>query len=254
MKLEAMTWPEVAALDRDRTLVVAPIASCEQHGEHLPAFTDSILCGAVADGLEAALPKRTLLLPVQWLGASDHHLPFGATVSARVERHVDLVADIVESVASDGFRRVFVLNGHGGNVDTMHVALRRLQPRRPDRLFAAASYWDLADREFAALAAGPRKTMGHACEMETSLMLHLRPDLVRLDRIADDGRGDSPALRGVHVARDFSQLSAKGPIGHPTAASAETGKALLEAAVRRAVDAALALLAAPIELTRARTD
>ena len=94
MKLAELTWPEAARLDRGKTLVVAPIAACEQHSRHLPTFTDTILCGAVADGVEKQLSEQILLLPVQWLGASDHHLPFGATLTAPVDRHIDLICDI----------------------------------------------------------------------------------------------------------------------------------------------------------------
>lgn len=242
MKLAEMTWPEAAMLDRDRTLALAPIASCEQHSHHLPTYTDSILCGAVADGTENAMPEQILLLPVQWLGASDHHQPFGATITASIEHHVDLVDDIVTSLLDDGFQRVLVLNGHGGNIDTMRMALRRLQPAYPDRLMAAASYWELAERELAMLVTGPRTSMGHACEMETSLMLHIRPDLVRQDKVHDDDRPTPEALRGATLARDFSQLTSKGAIGYPTHATPEKGQAMLAAAVARTVEACRALL------------
>ena len=84
MRFAEMTAPEIRAVSRDDTLVVAPIAACEQHSRHLPVFTDSILVGAVADALERNLAERVLLLPVLWLGASDHHLTFGGTLTASV--------------------------------------------------------------------------------------------------------------------------------------------------------------------------
>ena len=215
MKLQEMTWPEVAQIDRTRTLALVPIASCEQHSHHLPTFTDSILVGSVAEAVEAALSKEILLLPVQWLGASDHHQPFGATITATVDHHIDIVADIVTSLLQDGFTRILVLNGHGGNTDTMRVALRRLQPHFPDCLLSGASYWDLASEEWAGLATGPRKMMGHACEFETAMMMHLRPDLVRVDRIVDDHHPLPTSLRGLTVVQDFSQLSTPEPLDIP---------------------------------------
>jgi creatinine amidohydrolase len=246
MKLPEMTWPEVAALDRERTLVVLPIAACEQHGRHLPVFTDTIITTAIAEALERSLPERVLLLPTLWLGASAHHLPFGATLTVGARTHGRILEEILAPLLEDGFLRVFVLNGHGGNIDTFHVALRELQPRYPDRLLAGASYWELAERELAALARGARKVMGHACELETSMVLHLRPDLVRAAEVRDDGRGRPEALRGLFTAEDMAQASERGAIGHPEAASAESGKRFLEAAAARVVEVARGLLEAAI--------
>jgi creatinine amidohydrolase len=228
-----MTWPEAARADREKTLVLAPIAACEQHSRHLPVFTDTILCGAVAEAVERALPDRVLLLPVLWLGASDHHFPFGATLSLAADSHIQVVAELLTPLLDDGFRRVLVLNGHGGNIDTMHVALRRLQPRYPDRLLAAASYWELAAEELASLARGERKEMGHACEFETSMMMHFRPDLVRAAEIRDDHQAPPRVLRGLYVAEDMGQRTRQGCVGFPGAAARESGKRFAEAIIER---------------------
>src|SRR5262245_31032297 len=174
MKFHEMTFPQLRQVPRDRTVVLAPIAACEQHSQHLPTFTDTILVTGVAEGVEQRLPEQVLLLPTLWFGASAHHLRFGATLSAEVDTHVAMLCDLLGPLLEDGYRRVLVLNGHGGNVDTMQVALRRLQPRFRERILSAASYWDLAARELAALAEGPRTTMGHACEFETSMVMALR--------------------------------------------------------------------------------
>ena len=103
MRFYEMTAPEIRQLDRRRVIVVAPIAACEQHGPHLPTFTDTILVTAVAEGVERRLPERVLLLPTLWLGASHHHLRFGGTLSAGVDTHVDVLCDLAESVLNDGF-------------------------------------------------------------------------------------------------------------------------------------------------------
>ncbi len=254
MKFGEMTWPEVRLVDRQRTIVVIPIASCEQHSHHLPTFTDSILVGGVASALEERLSKQILLLPVQWLGASDHHQPFGATITATVDRHIDIIVDMAESILVDGFRRLLILNGHGGNTDTMRIALRRLQPNYPDRILAGASYWDLCEKEWAQLATGARKGMGHACEFETAMMMHLRPDLVRVDKIRDDHRPLPESLRGLTVARDFSQMTEPGAIGYPSKATPELGQAFLTAAVDRAVEVCQGLLDLDIPTGRVRRE
>jgi creatinine amidohydrolase len=235
MKFHEMTWPLLKEVPRDRTLVLAPLAACEQHSRHLPTYTDTILVTAVAEGAEQRLPQQVLLLPTQWFGASSHHLRFGATLSAEVDTHITMIAELLVPLLEDGYQRFLVLNGHGGNIDTMHVALRRLQPRYRDRLLSAASYWELADKELAALATGPRKSMGHACEFETSMIMALRPDLVRRDEIRDDPPADEPGLRGLYLADDMRQRTDHGAVGYPERASAEKGRVFLAAAIERTV-------------------
>jgi creatinine amidohydrolase len=246
MRFHDLTWPLLRQVPRDRTLVLAPIAACEQHSRHLPTFTDTLLVTAVAEGVEQRLPQQVLLLPTQWFGASSHHLRFGATLSAEVDTHITMFCDLLTPLLEDGYQRLLVLNGHGGNIDTMHVALRRLQPRYRDRLLTAASYWELADKELAALADGPRKSMGHACEFETSLVLALRPDLVRREEIQDDPPTDDPGLRGLFLAEDMWQRTDHGAVGYPEKASAERGRAILAAAVDRTAEVVRILLERPL--------
>lgn len=242
MKLAEMTWPELADVRRDSTLIVAPYGACEQHSRHLPFFTDSLLVTAVAEGLERAMSDRVLLLPTQWLGASAHHLPMVGTLTAEVGTHVDLITEPLTPLLEAGFRNLLILNGHGGNIDTYHLALRRLQPLFPDAVLAGASYWEAAEKVIAAHARGPRKDVGHACEIETALMLAVRPDLVRREAISDDAKSLAPALAGVTVISDFRKMTHHGGMGHPSHASEEQGAALLASIVVRMVEVANALL------------
>jgi creatinine amidohydrolase len=245
MRFPEMTAPEIRSVDRNSTVVVAPIAACEQHSQHLPVITDTVLVGAVADGLEAARPDRVLLLPVQWLGASEHHLPFGGTLTATLPTYEQMLIEIVTPLLRDGFRRVLLLNGHGGNIDPLHVALRRLDAAFPEAVLTGAAYWELAAAEIATLCEGPRKSMGHACEIETSMMMHLRPDLVRKDRIQDD---PSPGFApdGLFHAVDFGRRTERGAVGYPSFASAEKGKRMLEAIVPKVVEVADRVLEMPL--------
>src|SRR4051795_10844295 len=110
MRFAEMTAPEIRVASRENTLVLAPIAACEQHSRHLPVFTDSILVGAVAEGVEHNLGDRLLLLPVLWLGASEHHLPFGGTLTATLPTYEQLLVDLLTPLLRDGFRRVLLLN------------------------------------------------------------------------------------------------------------------------------------------------
>jgi creatinine amidohydrolase len=241
-----MTAPQLHQVSRGETVVLAPIAACEQHSRHLPTYTDTILVTAIAEGVEQHLPRQVLLLPTLWFGASHHHLPLGGTLSADADTHVTMLCQLLTPLLEDGYQRLMLLNGHGGNIDTLHMALRRLQPRYRDRLLTGASYWEIAEKELAALAEGPRKTMGHACEFETSMVLALRPDLVRRDEIRDDPSMDDPALRGLFLAEDMEQRTDHGAVGYPERASAEKGRALIAAAVQRTAEVVQALLRRPL--------
>jgi creatinine amidohydrolase len=246
MRFADLTWPELRDLPRDRTLVLAPIAACEQHSLHLPTFTDTLLVTAVAEGVEQRLADRVLLLPTQWFGASHHHLRFGATLSASVDTHIDMLCDALRPLLDDGHQRLMLLNGHGGNIDTMQVALRRLQPSYRERQLTAASYWDIAEKELGACVEGPRKTMGHACEFETSMVLALRPELVKRERIRDDPPAIDPALRGLYVAEDMKQRTDHGAVGYPERASAAKGRTMLQASIERTVEVVQVLLERPL--------
>jgi creatinine amidohydrolase len=241
-----MTAPEIRGVDRETTLIVAPIAACEQHGPHLPVITDTILATAVAEGVERALADRTLLLPTLWLGASDHHLPFGGTLTASLPAYEQVLVELLTPLLDDGFRRLLILNGHGGNIDPLRVALRRLDKAYPRAILTGAAYWDLADAEIAGLCEGPRKSVGHACEVETSLMLHLRPDLVRRDLIRDDPSTTPAVLAGLTWARDFGRSTDHGVIGHPESADAGRGGRMLEAIVGRVAEVAREVLDLPM--------
>jgi creatinine amidohydrolase len=242
VKFSEMTYPELREVSREQTLVLAPIAACEQHSRHLATYTDTVLVTGVAERVESRLSGQVLLLPTLWLGASSHHLRFGATLSAEVDTHVKVLCDLLGPLLDDGYLRVLVLNGHGGNIDPMHVALRLLQPRYRQHILAGASYWELAKEELAKLAGGGRKVMGHACEFETSMMMHLRPDLVRKEQIRDDPPAEDATLRGLYVAEDMWQRTDHGCVGFPEQASAEKGRAFLEAAVGRTAEVAEGLL------------
>jgi creatinine amidohydrolase len=246
VKFHEMTYPELGQTSRATTLVLAPIAACEQHSRHLATYTDTVLVTGVAEGVERRLPDQLVLLPTLWFGASAHHLRFGATLSAEVDTHIEMLCDLLTPLLEDGWQRVLVLNGHGGNIDTMQTALRLLQPHFRDRILSAASYWDLAAKELAALAEGPRKSMGHACEFETSMMLALRPDLVRKDQIQNDPPIEDPVLRGLYLAEDMKQRTDHGAVGYPELATAEKGRAFLDAAIGRVAEVAQALLKRPL--------
>jgi creatinine amidohydrolase len=228
MYLPHLTWPDVEALSRD-VVVVIPTGSLEQHGPHLPLFTDSLLVTAVATAVEARIPDRVLLTPTLWLGASGHHLAFPGTLSADFDAYMGALESVVESLAPHNFRKFFVLNGHGGNTEPNGVALRKLKARWPACTFGHSGYFAYVEAEVAGVMEGPLKGIKHACEAEASLMMHLHPELVRRERLRDDGLVSKPEIRG--LVHHFDEMTEQGSFGYATYASAEKGRRIFDAAV-----------------------
>lgn len=247
MKLAEMTWPEVDACVRDMVIVV-PIAALEQHGHHLPLLTDAILCEEVVLRVESSRPSEILLLPCQWLGASGHHLGMPGSLSVDWITHINIIIEPIRCLLHHGFRRFLVVNGHGGNIDSFHLALRQLALEFPDRLLSGVSYWDGAAAEIASLLKGPRKTVGHACEFETALMMHLRPELVEKELIKDDDVNRTIlALGEVFVPLDMRRQTQYGCAGNPSKATAQTGCELLKLLVSKLLETVDRIRAVPLE-------
>ena len=246
MKFHEMTAEALATVDRDQTLVVIPIAAVEQHGPHLPTGTDFIICSAIAEAVEARLSQLVLLAPTDWLGASAHHLRLGSTLNSQLDTYIATLCDIARSLLDDGYRRLLFINGHGGNVDPMRVAVRELQPSYPDALLAAGSYWSVADDFIRETLEGDHKTVGHACEFETAMILHLRSELVDSARLADAGTLVTDQIDGVFLSRDMRQRTQEGFTGRPDLATAEKGERLFTGIADRLVSLVERLLQEPI--------
>lgn len=246
MKFHEMTAAALATVDRDQTLVVIPIAAVEQHGPHLPTGTDLMICSAIAEAVEARLSQQVLLAPTDWLGASAHHLRLGSTLNAQLDTYIATLCDIARSLLDDGYRRLLFLNGHGGNVDPMRVAVRELQPSYPDALLAAGSYWSVADDLIRETLEGDHKTVGHACEFETAMIQHLRPELVDNGRIDDAGTLVTDVIDGVFLSRDMRQRTQEGCTGRPDLATAEKGERLFDGITDRLVSLVERLLQEPV--------
>jgi len=230
MNLGDMTWPAVAALDK-RTPVVIPVAALEQHGHHLPLFTDSMLLGEILRRSSLALGDRVMFAPLMWLGNSDHHLDFAGTLSASPRNYLDLLGSLVENFLTHGFQRIVFLNGHGGNDVPGKQALFEVRQRhrqRADLLLLFATYWNLVDRPWESVPDSHQRQMGHACEWETSMILRIAPHLVKsgLDHLqpVPFGNAFEPAFRA-WITRD---RTVPGHIGSPNLANASKGEALFQ--------------------------
>jgi creatinine amidohydrolase len=166
------------------SLAVLPIGATEQHGPHLATGMDYLTVESIA--LDAAAIAATSEIPIVVapalpFGSSHHHLVFGGTLSLSTETYRRVLYELVECLVIDGFKSIFLLNGHGGNQELMQLAVRDIVLTHPVRA-AAGSYWNIARQDLIEKAgAEPSRLPGHAGEFETSVMLALHPSLVSKD-------------------------------------------------------------------------
>ena len=200
MKLGEMTWPEIDDLDRERFVALYPIASFEQHGDHLPLLTDTLECEGITAAMDRRVGDRIVVLPTQWLGYSFHHIHFGGSLTATSRTHVSMVVETIDGLVRAGFHNILILNGHGGNQADMRVALQELRERHMEARVYGASWWEAAQAGLDEVRTAGPDGSGHAGETETSLMLHLHPGLVRTDRMTRGGVRAPSATRGPGAA------------------------------------------------------
>jgi creatinine amidohydrolase len=248
---DRLTSPEIAALPKE-TPVLLPLAATEQHGPHLPLATDRLIAERLARALEQRVPERLLVLPVVWAGCSEHHMGFSGTLSIRHETFASAVIELLQSVASHGFRNLLMLNAHGGNSGIARVILERFGSAHPECNVVVTEWWRVAAEALSGLSETGPGGVGHACEFETSLVLHLAPELVRTDAIPDGGNvptyrwaeGDMLRAAPAVLYRSFRAMTSNGVYGQPSAATAEKGAAI-ERAVVEALEEVVRSLAKP---------
>ena len=238
--LGLLSWQDVAELDAERTVALVPVAALEQHGRHLPLDTDAFLVTRVVEAAaeRARADDPVLVTPTIFAGSSEHHMQFAGTLSLRPETLAAVVRDVCSSLARHGFRRLLIVNGHGGNRAVLAGAVQALGLETP--LFVSTlDYWTLAADAVMELRDSPAGGMAHACEFETSLMLHLRPESVRTGLIAREIPEPRLGLERLDLFRpgplgahwSTHDLSTSGVLGAPDLATAEKGRAFFEACV-----------------------
>ena len=234
--LPYLSWTEVAALpDRENTVIVLPAGSIEQHGPHLPCSVDTVICSGVAGHALARLPKEVpaFMLPPIAYGKSEEHLHFPGTLTLDGETLYATVVQVGESVYRSGFRKLLIVNGHGGQPQVLEMAARELRLRHGDYVIVPHHTWRLPHVAGRYLSEKEKKLAMHAGHAETAIMLALAPDTVHMERavanyppefpsqlLSPDGR---PAC--AWSARDFGP---SGVIGDPLPATREQGEAILD--------------------------
>ena len=204
-------WRELSSAMFDdmppETVAVLPIGAIEQHGPHLPVCVDSCINELLLDRALEAMPKATpiLAMPLQAVGKSNEHIAFAGTLSLSCDTLVAMLTELGESVHRAGIRRLILLNSHGGQPQVLDIVARELRIRCA-MLVVNAAWFDMGMPDNLFSASECRHGI-HGGEVETSLMLHLRPDLVDMARARDF------VSLGQEMEADFSLLSTEGRFG-----------------------------------------
>ena len=245
---EELTRDELGALDKDRSIVALPLSATEQHGAHLPVGTDAIILSTliykIIEGEK--FEKGNLIFAPQFLiGKSNEHMCFSGTLTFKAKTYYSMIYDIAGCIAQHGFKKLVLFNSHGGNTDMANLISRDL---RID--FGLQVYvFDWWFTDFWADGLKGLKESGmygvfHACELETSLMLAARPDLVYMDKAVDEdpadcfkGEGKYVTVFGpVNAGWKTNDVTKSGVIGAPTYATVEKGKKLFDYACKKLIN------------------
>jgi creatinine amidohydrolase len=227
MDLTEATWTDVR--DADPPVALLPVGSTEQHGPHAPLGTDTLDAVAVAEAAaercdaDDARPSVAVAPPIH-VGVAEEHRAFDGTLWVSPDTFREYVRETAESLAHHGIDRVILVNGHGGNTDALAEVARRLSREDTTDTYAVSFTWFEAVGDHSA-------DMGHAGPLETALLRHTNPDLVREDRIeeARDGAAErwGEWVHGVELAHDSDEFTENGVVGDPSEGDAERGEQLL---------------------------
>lgn len=235
VRWDRLSAPALRQAAADQAVVIVPLGATEQHGPHLPTQVDWRLAYEISLRAARAMraPWRAVVTPAIPFGMSEHHMSLGGTLTLDFATMSAVVGCVVRSAARHGFRRIFVLNGHGGNIAALETIITELTIELKLPL-AGGTYWQIAAQPIARILQHQGNVL-HACEAETSMIQALSPQTVA--PLNDSLRGTLipglNAIEGVHpgVYR-WQQLQTRTPIGligEAWAASAEKGHALLKA-------------------------
>lgn len=235
---QELSWKEVSELDRELPVII-PLGSCEQHGHHLPLFVDTLQVDAVAKEIEKSRKEKVLLVPTLWLGSSDHHLDYSGTITVSANIYGEMIKQIAMCFLKHGFKRIFFLNGHGGNDAPATHALNCLvneSDLADDAHLVLSAWWSASGEAMKPEQHGIESpSLTHACEYETSMIRFIRPDLIKEDKVPKESMkelrswtkfGYGTRLKGFKRFRKFTE---EGHMGSPGKATAEKGESLFRA-------------------------
>ena len=234
--LPYLSWTQITELpDRENTVIVLPTGATEQHGPHLPCAVDTVISAGVVGHALARLPEAVpayAMAPITY-GKSEEHLHFPGTMTLSGETLLATMNEIGESVYRAVFRKLLIVNGHGGQPQVMEIAARELRLRHGDFIVVPSFTWRVPHVAGQYLSEREKKLAMHAGHAETALMLALAPDTVRMDHAVTNYPPEFPSKLLSHDGRPACAWSARdfgpsGVIGDPLPATAAQGQAILD--------------------------
>lgn len=226
VRWEELSWEEIAALrDGGMDMAILPVGATEQHGPHLPTGVDTLSATALAEAVSAR--TGVPVLPTLGYGVSlGHSKKWPGTISLRPETLSRIVLEIAEWVHAAGFRRLLILNGHVTNWAPLRCGLENIRTDLPELRIALRSVWEVS-QEANRIYDSDADDNWHANMAETAIMLHLRPDLVQLDKAVDEPNRSACCFFSYTVDKE----SLTGTVGKPSDATAKAGAEILELCV-----------------------
>ena len=228
---------ELRKLADDNAIVILPIASMEQHGPHLPVMTDTRLGQEIAHraARKAYSHRAVVVAPVVWSGLSEHHMPFGGTLTLSHDTFRRVVSDLIEAITRQGFKDILISNSHGGNVIAIQQILDELAPT--SRATLVATNYDVEAGEDLTRHLQDQLGVMHAGEAETSMMLICEHDLVDMSNITklaspEGGKHFLSVGKGSYRWRPFTHMTKNGLAGNPVRSNAAKGEKMLEAGAK----------------------
>lgn len=237
--LTQMTWLEVRDALKMARLAIIPTGSCEQHGPNMTLETDAAIAYALAERLTEQLHPKALLAPVVPWGVSPHHMHFQGSITLRPETFNAIVWDVVSSLKQHGLNHFFLVNGHGGNVAPLELISAKLRDELGVHV-AGMMYMRLAAD---VIKDGAQTSLyGHACEVEASVGLFLKPETVREERVEGEvlpyahPHTDLYAAGRLEFPFRFEELTRNGALGDARLATREFGEQIVTTTLTRAVE------------------
>ena len=242
-----LTRDEVAAIDKDNAIVLLPMAATEQHGAHLPVGTDTTILATLIDRFCATQEMdgcTVLFAPQLPVGKSNEHMGFAGTLTFSATTYYALLFDLAKSIERSGFKKLVLLNSHGGNYDMANLISRDIRVELGMEVFVF-DWWftDFWQKGLEGVKESGLYGVFHACELETSLMLAAQPDTVHMELAVDEEPAKS--LQDNHFVSVFgpvtvgwktSDVTQSGVIGAPSYATKEKGEKLFSYAVNKLAD------------------
>ncbi|MFX1484749.1 MAG: creatininase family protein [Promethearchaeota archaeon] len=240
--LANMTWQEVEAVLDETTIALVPIGSTEQHGPALPLNNDHYIATEFAQRVAEILweDQKVVVTPTITFGFSPHHMEFKGTITLSELTLSSMIADVCYSLALHGFRKIVIINGHGGNETAISNALHDMQNNIDAKVYSV-SWWTLVTDKIKEIATPP---VFHACDMETSVAWYLGQRVLEDKRVDEPGKSPVPGFvipdmlappPKVSTSFNMKEITESGTVGYATKATKKKGKLIAEAVLERLV-------------------